>query len=109
MPGPSTLLPNEAFLYALEEHMSTLTPAEQGIFINSSPESLLDEVRRLDAQHATRSKARKYTDRFVKIVESLRPYFATIDTLVSSHPDVAALVWGGLRFVIRVIGSFLSL
>jgi hypothetical protein len=32
----------------------------------------------------------------------MKPYFDVVDTLVSSHPEYAAFVWGGLKLVVQV-------
>jgi hypothetical protein len=34
-------------------------------------------------------------------MKGLERYFKVIETVVSSHPEIAALVWGGMKFVIE--------
>jgi hypothetical protein len=36
------------------------------------------------------------------VLQSVREFSAVIDTFVSSHPEIAALVWGGLKLTIQV-------
>ena len=36
------------------------------------------------------------------IVQKFSIYFIVVDTCVSSNPEIAALIWGGVRFVIQV-------
>jgi hypothetical protein len=36
------------------------------------------------------------------VATTLQPYFKVVDTFVSSSPEIAALVWGTLRFIFTV-------
>ncbi|KAI0447554.1 hypothetical protein F4803DRAFT_498569 [Xylaria telfairii] len=38
--------------------------------------------------------------------ESLRPYFAIINTFVSSNPEIAGLIWGGLQFMLQLCRNY---
>lgn len=40
--------------------------------------------------------------RLMPFLESIQQFSQIIDTFVSSHPEVAALVWGGVKLTLRV-------
>ena len=41
--------------------------------------------------------------RLITFLESVQQFSGVIDTFVSSHPQFAALVWGGVKLTLRVI------
>ena len=41
--------------------------------------------------------------RLITFLESVQQFSGVIDTFVSSHPEFAALVWGGVKLTLRVI------
>jgi hypothetical protein len=93
---------NIALLYAFQKQYDKLTDEERTAFGFSSLTEIIAEVQNLDLRHRAQSRIRRYGERFNAIITGLQCYFTAIDTLVSSHPDIAGLVWGGLRFVITV-------
>ena len=40
--------------------------------------------------------------RLITFLESIQQFSQVVDTFVSSHPEFAALVWGGVRFALLV-------
>jgi hypothetical protein len=93
---------NIALLYALQQQYDKLTPDEREAFKPSSLAEVVADVQRLDLEHRARSRTRRFVDRLNTIVTGLQCYFTAFDTVVSSHPDIAGLVWGGLRFIVAV-------
>ncbi|EIN05484.1 hypothetical protein PUNSTDRAFT_137596 [Punctularia strigosozonata HHB-11173 SS5] len=93
---------NDAFLIALQRRYDKFTPEELACFQSCSLGELILDLQRIDRAHKEGSLARRCIDRLGAVLQGLQRFFATVDTLVSSHPDVAALVWGGLRFIIAV-------
>ncbi|EEU39072.1 uncharacterized protein NECHADRAFT_81705 [Fusarium vanettenii 77-13-4] len=67
-------------------------------------DSVLDEVRKAEEQHIAKKNSRH---RFTKAmgtawttaVNKINNFSTTIDVLVSSHPEYAALVWGSMKFL----------
>jgi hypothetical protein len=103
MPDDASVVPaNQTFLFALQRHLDALSPQEQADFASKTPEDVLAAARALDEAHRSRSRTRRYLDRFSRIVRAFQGYFAAVDALASSHPDIAGLVWGGLRCIIAV-------
>lgn len=43
--------------------------------------------------------------RLITFLESVQQFSSTVDTFVSSHPEIAALVWGGLKLALLVLIS----
>ena len=43
--------------------------------------------------------------RLITFLESVQQFSSIVDTFVSSHPDIAALVWGGLKLTLLVLIS----
>ena len=41
--------------------------------------------------------------RMITFLESIQQFSQVVDVFVSSHPEVAALVWGGVKFALLVI------
>lgn len=118
MASRSTQAPNEAnqaFSLALQEFLDKLPRQNREVFeamkyINDdpqrpvSPNVLLSDARALD-ELDKKHRARRFGTRYLKIVRAFEGFFSAIDTVVSSNPTIAALVWGGLRFILTVITS----
>lgn len=93
---------NLAFQKALDAHLSTLLESEKLVFAGGTPEAALQSAAELDADHRGKSRLRKWAGVLTKLVNSLDQYLKVVDIMVSSRPEIAALVWGGLYFVIEV-------
>ena len=69
--------------------------------------SVLDEVRKAEEQQSAKKNSRH---RFTKAtclawttaVNKINTFSTTIEVLVSSHPEYAALVWGSIKFLFLV-------
>lgn len=104
---PSTLLDppewsNEAFQFALLQHLRGLFPAERALFARGSAEEVLDLAVRWDAEHQRRSRSRRWASVFHNVAKSVEGFFKVISTTVQARPEIAAFVWGGIRFIIEV-------
>ncbi|EIN05457.1 hypothetical protein PUNSTDRAFT_122367 [Punctularia strigosozonata HHB-11173 SS5] len=93
---------NAPFLVAFQQRYDKFTPEELACFRSCSLEDIVVYLKTIDRAHKAGSRTRRCVERLGAILQGLQRFFATVDTLVSSHPDVAALVWGGLRFIIAV-------
>ena len=99
---------NLAFRRALDAHLSTLLGRERIVFAGGTPEAALQSAAELDADHRGKSRLRKWAGVLTKLVNGLDRYIKVVDTMVSSHPEFAALVWGGLYFIIEVSASAIA-
>ena len=43
--------------------------------------------------------------RLITFLESVQQFSSIVDTFISSHPEIAALVWGGLKLTLLVLIS----
>lgn len=63
--------------------------------------SVLSFTAELDAQNRAR-RGSSIASRLYKLLESVREFANIVDTFVQSHPEVAALVWGTVKFTMLV-------
>lgn len=47
--------------------------------------------------------------RLITFLESVQQFSGVVDTFVSSHPEFAALVWGGVKLTLLVIPRIVAL
>lgn len=94
-------LTNRVFERALQKHID-LWKSDKRLFSEiSTPDDVLKEVENMEKKHRN-TRVRRYTARFSTVVQGFHSYFTAVDAFVSSNPQVVALVWGGLRFIIQV-------
>lgn len=93
---------NEAFQTALQAHLKGLSEREKELFSGGTAESALDFAKHCDDDHAVKSKSRRFARAICGAVEGLRGFFVVIEITISARPEVAALVWGGVKFIIEV-------
>jgi len=91
---------------ALAEFQTLLTPAQKGE-LNSLSQGTptADDVVQFTKTIQERSKqvnSRVIASRIYGFLQSLQQYCAIVDTLVSSNPQIAGLVWGSVKFLILV-------
>ncbi|KAI0061243.1 hypothetical protein BV25DRAFT_1805827 [Artomyces pyxidatus] len=96
---------NPVFLDALEEHKKRLLPEELVDFDVSSPCVVIEDAKNLHADHRTKSRTRRCIERFSDLVRPLEALFSAIDSNVASNSQLAGIVWGAIRFVVKVINS----
>jgi hypothetical protein len=92
---------NDAFNKALLKHVDSCKSDSRSFSLGATPDDILQEITKYDQEHQA-SRGRRYAARFAAVVNGFQTYFDAVDTLVSSHPEVAALIWGGLKFVVQV-------
>ena len=56
----------------------------------------------IDRQCSSR-RSRCMGSRLITFLESIQQFSQVVDVFVSSHPEVAALVWGGVKLALLVI------
>ncbi|KAF6787047.1 ankyrin repeat-containing protein [Colletotrichum sojae] len=70
-------------------------------------DAVLVFTAQLDRSTTQRNCPNKGT-RLISILQFVRESSVIIDTFVSSHPEIAALVWGGVKLTIQVVLNFTS-
>lgn len=53
-------------------------------------------------KECSKGRRRCMGPRLITFLESVQQFSGVIDTFVSSHPEFAALVWGGVKLTLRV-------
>lgn len=96
--------------HALANFHCILTPEELSNLPVTSPDalSMVKLTAEIDAKGKNRT-LRRCGSYFDLLLESIMLYSGVADTLVSSNPQIAALVWGSVKIVILVCVPFAPL
>jgi hypothetical protein len=94
---------------AVREFQASLTPAQNTNLLDLSSNrpdasSILTFTAEVDKVNANR-RSRCVSSRLFGILQSIQDFTNVVDTFVSSNPEIAALVWGSVKFTILVILS----
>ena len=93
---------------ALDEYESSLSEEQKRDFRSvGKPDAvaainltiLIDESQNTDSQRCMGT-------RLTTFLESMQQFSSIVDTFVTSHPEIAALVWGGVRLAVLVSSKF---
>ena len=88
---------------ALQECRSQLKPEEiRRMSSVTSYEDLQSSVAILEKDYRKRRIA-KVLSRIEPYLSNLRSFQGVVDTAVQAKPDLAALMWGGIKLVLEVI------
>lgn len=95
----------QALGHAIGEFQSFLTNEQRDELgrINAVPDAdtILVFTAELDAANRKR-KGRSVATRLHQLLLSVRDFCSVINTFVSSHPEIAALIWGSVRLTMQV-------
>ena len=94
---------NLAFKQALQRHLDKWKSDPRSFPQSATPESLRSEV----AEHTNNyqnTRVYLYTSKLSDLINRFNQFFNVVDIFVSSNPTIAALVWGGIRFIMKVCG-----
>lgn len=90
---------------ALQEFQQTLTGEQKDQLkaINAKPDAgaVVSFTAELDHKNAER-RSRGVATRLHRFLESIQQFSTIVDTFVSSKPNIAALVWGSIKFALLV-------
>jgi hypothetical protein len=64
---------------------------------------LKTEVEKMEQTYKGRKSA-KILERMAPFLEKIRSFSGVVDTAIQANPEVAALVWGGLKLTLEVCG-----
>jgi hypothetical protein len=92
---------------AIREFQGSLSKEENAALLAHSSTGLdamgiLSFTAEIDRVNANR-RSRCVSSRLFGVLESVQEFSGIADTMVSSNPDIAALVWGSLKFALLVI------
>ncbi|KAI0099848.1 hypothetical protein GGR51DRAFT_386400 [Nemania sp. FL0031] len=111
-------LAQEIYTKALQFHKQTFPENHKKSKTWLSSQNTLDDVvavlRQAKVLYETRRSSRSKrlaigSAMWTKICSRVMQYSQIIDTLISSHPEYAAIVWGGLRFIFTVTLNYENL
>ncbi len=98
------------FTNACEKFRASLSDAQRQQFVEyPDAQSMLDAIQGQAEQHPSHKTVLARCCKLIAEVSTrLSPYFNVINIFVSSHPELAGLVWGSLRlvFVVRLPHPF---
>jgi hypothetical protein len=90
---------------AVSDFQAVLTPAQKAQLLASSTKpdatAILSFTAEVDRVNAHR-RSRCVSSRLFGVLQSVQDFSNIVDTFVSSNPNIAALVWGSLKFTILV-------
>jgi hypothetical protein len=90
------------FLASCETLQATLSDHQRRTFANCDAKQALEAAKRLNDENQEDSRFRGGMSVVNDWIVGVQRYFAVVDTLVSAKPEVAALIWGCIRFLIEV-------
>ncbi|KAJ7664201.1 hypothetical protein B0H17DRAFT_952187 [Mycena rosella] len=96
------------FRDSFDQYVQALDPADAAWLSSISEISwqpVVMELEALNKGHKDSSATRKLLSRVRCFVEALRPFFGSIDTIVSNL-QIVGLVWGALKLVIEITHKF---
>lgn len=74
----------------------------------ASADDIVKEIKSLDIMTRRGSSSKTCISMVQKLGDRLEPFFKIVEIFVSSKPEVAALVWGSVRFVFKVLTYFID-
>jgi len=99
----TTSQPHNVVQDAFDQFISSLPKGERSLFKKcDTAEAMIESVRSLEtiAKHGNRyRRALEYVKTFS---DRVKPFFASLDIIVQSCPEIAGLAWGGMRLVLQV-------
>jgi hypothetical protein len=90
------------FLASCETLRKTLSEHRRQTFANSDVKQALEAAKRINDDNRNDSRFRDSMNTINDWIAGIERYFGVVDTFVSAKPEVAALIWGGIRFLIEV-------
>lgn len=91
------------FIEARDAFLKSLQPQQRALFSScSSPEQLIHDLKKYRAPFKE-SPVPKFVSKISNLNLSLESYFGAIDLFVQSHPEIAAIAWGGIRLALQVL------
>jgi len=97
--------PTDTLNDALKAFQNCLDPEQKKKLeaIKAVPDAhaVAEFTHQLDQENAKR-KSRCVAARISPLLESIQQFSGVIETFISSHPQIAALIWGSIKLVLQV-------
>ncbi|KAJ6471140.1 hypothetical protein C8R47DRAFT_1054600, partial [Mycena vitilis] len=108
----ATTPPPSVFRDSLERYMQNLDPLDAAwldAITETSWEAVIAQLEALNRSHKDHSRTRRLLSRVRGFVETLRPFFGSIDMVMSSAGGmITGVVWGALKLVIEITHKFVE-
>lgn len=94
---------NKALREALDTFIASVPVHERDHYSQcTSAAQLVEDTAQLAIIAKDKIHGKTFLEQIKLLADKLAPYFDILDILVQSHPEYAALVWGALRFILKV-------
>ncbi|PHH92270.1 hypothetical protein CDD83_8195 [Cordyceps sp. RAO-2017] len=104
-------IPEQGLEDSIREFRSILTDEQRATLQKVKAKPDFDAVIVFTAQLDQSSRSRRgrsIASRLHSILQSIREFSSIVETFVSSHPEIAALVWGSVKLTMLVAINFTS-
>ncbi|KAL8736998.1 MAG: hypothetical protein Q9181_002122 [Wetmoreana brouardii] len=104
------LKPEIKLAQALDDYGKILSDEERRQLYDQGPPDAMAAINfttLLDRDRSNRSR-QCMGPRLITFLESVQQFSGVVDTFVSSHPELAALVWGGVKVALLAANNYLS-
>lgn len=103
--NPALSKPEVSLVQALNDYETILSDEDK---IRLHSQGVPDVMAALNLATTIDSKNTSYRQqcmgqRLITFLEFVQQFSSMVDTFVSSHPEIAALVWGGLKLTLLVL------
>ena len=103
--NPAKSKPDVALTQALHEYKAILTDEQKAVLQSHhgppDASAVITLSVDIDRENSNR-RSRCVGARLITFLESIQQFTAIVDTFVSSNPNIAALVWGGVKLALLV-------
>ena len=97
--------PPESLETAIKEFQSILTEGQRRKLANigtvRDAETVIIFTAQLDRENQLK-RGRGIASRLYTVLQSVQAFSTVVETFVSSHPEIAALVWGSIKLTMLV-------
>lgn len=98
---------------AVEEYLSSIASENQNAslareaLIGTTFEDLISHVRTLQEDYGEQSFCKRLVDKLEPGLQKILRFSKVIEVMIQSKPELAALIWGGLKLLLQVSRSTL--
>ncbi|KAJ6783166.1 hypothetical protein PWT90_03737 [Aphanocladium album] len=103
--------PQAGLQLAIQDFQNILTQDQRGklgkIGVAREAETVMIFTAQLDRENQLK-KGRGIASRLHTVLQSVQSFSTVVETFVSSHPEIAALVWGSVKLTLLIAVNFTS-
>lgn len=93
---------SDAWIRARDRYIEDLNEAEQRMFFNASPESLLNDVTTAEKSHGMNSTTRNVMEKLQPFVAAIVQYSDAINVYSSTYSLALGPIWGSIKVLLHV-------